>query len=204
MNRRNTMLRQGVLIRQTVFVISLGCILSACSSASKETPKAQQTGFLQQLRNSSITIYPVVVVRETGISELDTTSASEFGDFFKAETNAAVTLSDQRMSSVTPWAAMAKGTWHEGADALKSHILKNPIQTDYAIMIAYVIPRGRAANVIHAFMANARGELIRRVRITRQNQVFVDAAPRNASDCTDLLMQVLSDRIRLIEAQQNR
>ena len=85
MNRKNTMLRQGELIRQTVFVISLGCILSACGSASKAAPKAQQTGFLQQVRNSSITIYPAVVVRETGISELDTTSASEFGDFIEAE-----------------------------------------------------------------------------------------------------------------------
>jgi len=189
--------------RQLAGIAALACMLVACASELKQPQPRER--FLQKIKNASITIYPTVVAQELGSYSYDQGSASQLGQFAKTDSNIRVILSAQRVRWTTPQNQRRRGGWREGADALRSHIADHGIDTDYAALAVYGISSGVEAGVqtIYFYLADANGDLVRRFQIDRKHQVFVDANPKDVSDCTPLLIETLKGRIQLMDRYES-
>ncbi len=148
---------------------------------------------VDRLANRTTTVYPTVVMHD-GRASYDHPAAEALAAFITSRTGARAQVSDERLTSATPLASLWKGQWREGADALKGHIQAHPVQTDLAAMAVYRFLSDVGPTGIYAFLTNSKGDLLARIEINESHDVFRNARPRTAEDCTALLLQVLESR----------
>lgn len=173
-------------------------LMAACASDSKELNQPSET-FLHKIKNASITVYPTIVTHGIGAFSYDENSSARLGEFVTTDSNAQATISSQRLHFVALRDERHQGTWHEGADAIRSHISKHPIDTDYAILAVYRISNTFGVRTIYCYLADAQANLVRWFQIDSSHQVFIEGQPQDAADCTRLLIQVLHERVQRMD-----
>ena len=176
-------------------------VLMFAAGCQSPAPPVNEPNFKDVVKNSSITIYPTVVADPVmpGQATYHPDEARKLGEWVALTSNITIKYSDDRLRSVTPWDAEYHGA-RDGIEALKAHVQANPVTTDFAVAAVYQIyPEGGGATAIYMFMVTKDGKLARWFWSNRRNKGFRDASPRTPADCTNLLVNIIDDRVRIME-----
>lgn len=176
-------------------------VLMFAAGCQSSAPPVNETNFKDVVKNSSITIYPTVVADRLrlGQATYHPDEARKLGEWVTSTSNVTIKYSDDHLRSTAAWGDDYRGGPHDGIESLKAHVQANPVATDFAGVAVYQITPESGATAIYLFMVTKEGKLARWFWANRRNKVFRDANPRTPADCTNLLVNIIDDRVRIRE-----
>jgi hypothetical protein len=184
--------RQGTSTAILALGSTLGLLTAGCGSIVEE--EAEQT-FMQSLGNTTITVYPAFV-RHGKSPEYDANAAKQIGEFLTARQVANVAHSDAHIPIPGPWRTNQAKMLRESATAFADYVQANPIRTSYALLPEYLMGTGGGVGGIHCYVLDADGKVAFAVLLNSHHKPFADAQPSSVADCTDVLIQVLRERLK--------
>lgn len=164
--------------------------------------KEQSDEFLADLGSTSMTVYPTYIKRmaknESGKplgydsedSTYDSAETQRLAAFLRCECLASVTLSTEEVPLDRDWQRTQYGILKASSRAFGDHVAAHPIETEYAMMAEYAIPHS-SVWAVHAYVVNARGELVWVAHLNSHFDVFSNINPQSPSDGTDVLLAFL-------------
>ena len=192
----------GIIIgRFLLSVITLGLLLitTSCSSLVNEKQTEQ---FFADLGNTSITIYPTYIKRmardelgkplghDASNSGYEHNETERLAAFLRCECLAQVNVKADEVPLGDKWQKTQYGIFKASSRAFADYIAAHPIDTEYAMMAEYAIPGDRVW-AVHAYVVNAKGELVWILHLNDHFDVFTDINPKIPADATDVLLEYL-------------
>lgn len=180
----------------------LALILSTSSGCTGIVDEEQMEAFFADLGDTSITVYPTYIKRmakdnsgqplghDAFNSGYEHTETGRLAAFLCCECLAKVTVSDNEVPLGGEWQKTQYGIFKASSRAFGDYIASHPIDTEYAIMAEYAIPND-SIWAVHAYVVNARGELVWLLHLNQHFDVFTDINPQIPSEGTDVLLAFL-------------
>ncbi len=177
--------------------------LTGCQSSGSSAPAVQpnQPGFTKYVSDKSVTIYPTVIGNASlpGKPTYSSEEAMKLGEWVKTTSTVTVAQSDEQLKSATPWGADYRNRGRDGIKSLEAHVQANPVTTDYAALAVYQINPEGGATAIYLFMVTKEGKLASWFEANRGYSAFREANPRTPADCTNLLVNIIANRVKIRE-----
>jgi hypothetical protein len=177
---------------------TLGLLTGGCGGIVEED--AEKT-FMQSLGNTTITVYPAFV-RQGKSAEYDANAARGIGEFLTAGQLGNVVQSDARVPITGPWRTNQAKMLAESAAAFADYVQANPIRTSYALLAEYLMGSGGGVGGVHCYILDADGKVAFAVLLNSHHKPFADAQPKSVADCTNVLIQVLGERLKPAQTGQ--
>ena len=189
----------GSMTAKSVIVLVLVPGTGSCSGLVDEE---QMETFFSSLGNTSMTVYPTYIKRmaidqagkpsghDAGNSGYESTEAERLAAFIRCESMADVTVSSEAIPLDKKWQRSQYGILKASSRAFGDYVASHPIDTDYAVLAEYVIPYDKVW-AVHAYVVNARGDLVWLLHLNEHFDVFTSVDPRTPRDATDVLLNYL-------------
>jgi len=187
--------------RRLLSMLTLGLVLSTSSCTSLVNEK-QMEKFFADLGNTSMTIYPTYIKRmakdDSGKplghdalnSGYEYKETERLAAFIRCECLAQVTVVADEVPLGGKWQKTQYGIFKTGSRAFGDYVAAHPIDTEYAMMVEYAIPFDKVW-AVHAYVVNARGEIVWILHLNEHFDVFTDINPQIPSEGTDVLLDFL-------------
>lgn len=198
----SVLIRLKIIIgRRLLSVLTLGLVLSTGSCTSLVNEK-QMEQFFADLGNTSMTIYPTYIKRmakddsskplghDAWNSGYEHKETERLAAFLRCECLAQVTVLDDEVPLGGKWQKTQYGIFKTSSRAFGDYVAAHPIDTEYAMMVEYVIPFDKVW-AIHAYVVNAKGEIVWILHLNEHFDVFTDINPQIPSEATDVLLGYL-------------
>lgn len=184
-----------------LWIDALAGLVLAGLIGCQSTAPPNEPNFIKQVKKSSVTIYPTVIATANvpGPLTYDSNEATKLGEWAKGHADVTVAYAKDQIKSATPWGVDYRGRGRDGIKSLEAHVKANPVATDFGVVAVYQFSDAGHAAAIYMFMVTREGKLARWFHADRTHKVFRDANLRTPADCTNLLVNILADRIRIIE-----
>ena len=187
--------------RPLLSLVTLALLLGA-SSCSGLVNEKQTEQFFADLGNTSITIYPTYIKRmardELGKplgsdafnSGYEHKETERLAAFLRCECLAQVKIVADEVPLGGKWQKTQYGIFKASSRAFADYIATHPIDTEYAMMAEYAIP-GDKVWAVHAYVVNAKGELVWILHLNEHFDVFTNIDPKIPAEATDVLLEYL-------------
>ena len=187
--------------RHLLSLVTLALLLgtSSCSGLVNEKQTEQ---FFADLGNTSITIYPTYIKRmardELGKplgydafnSGYEHKETERLAAYLRCECLAQVVVGADKVTLGGKWQKTQYGIFKASSRAFADYVAAHPIDTEYAMMAEYAIPLDRVW-AVHAYVVNAKGELVWILHLNEHFEVFTDFNPKIPAEATDVLLEYL-------------
>jgi hypothetical protein len=186
------MRRPGTILWTLALGCPLGLLSSGCGSIIDE--QAERT-LMDALGDTSITVFPAFV-RDGQQARYDADAARRIGQFLTEQNLAVPTVSEAQVPITSQWGMNQAKMLRASAADFTAYVQAHPIQTDYALLPEYLIGGQGAVMGIHCYLVDQGGKVAFAVLLNSHHQAFADAQPKSVEDCTEVLIQVLRERLR--------
>lgn len=169
--------------------------LTACTSPIDESDR---DAFRAALGDTSITVYPSFVRTNADEgSHHDTASAERLAAWIAGHDLARVVVSSDEVALPQDVQGYQYDVFLTDAKAFGAWVASHPIGTAYALLSESLITRvpagGTKAGGIHAYVVDARGELVDALVLNSHHDVFREADASTQPECTEVVIRVLAD-----------
>lgn len=180
-------------------ILGLMLITNGCTGIVDE---GQMEEFFADLGDTSITVYRTYIKRmakdksgnplgqDAFNSGYERTETERLAAFLRSECLAKVTVSTKDVQLGGEWQKSQYGIFKASSRAFGDYIASHPIDSQYAIMAEYVIPQKKIW-AVHAYVVNAKGELVWLLHLNEHSDIFTDINPQIPSEGTDVLLAFL-------------
>jgi hypothetical protein len=171
---------------------TLVLLIGGCGGIIDE--QAERT-LMDTLGDTSIAVFPAFV-RDGQQARYNADAARQIGQFLTGEKLAAATVSQAQVPITSQWGMNQAKMLRASAADFTAYVQAHPIQTDYALLPEYLIGGQGVVVGVHCYVVDEGGKVAFAVLLNSHHQTFADAQPKNVEDCTEVLIQVLRERLR--------
>ena len=162
--------------------------------------EAEKT-LLARMGETSVTVFPAFV-RDGRKARYDDEAAAALARTIEQKQLAEAMTSDARVPISGPWRRNEARMLRDSAADFATYLASQPIETEYALLPEYLIG-GRGAVVgVHAYVLGPNGRIALAVLLNSHHEPFKRVNPKTMGDCTQLLSDVLSERLERSGAGQ--
>ena len=165
-------------------------VLGGCSFNVLDQEANQ--AFRQSLGATTLTVYPAFV-RDGDTPVYNAEAAEQVAEFFRSEQLADVTLSAAEVPITGAWGMNQLKMLQESADDFALYLAENPTETEYALLAEFLIGGQGVPVGIHCYVLDAQRRLAYVILLNSHHDVFADADPQTASECTAVLIAALRE-----------
>ena len=188
-------------MNRLICVMLLGWLFSTAGCTGLVEKKLMDE-FFASLGNTSITVYPAYVKRhaidasgkplgyDSDDSGYDLVETERLAEFIRCESLAEVTVSGEEVPLDSNWQRTQMGLWQASTLAFGEYVAAHPINTGYAMMAEYLIPADKVW-AVHAYVVNARGEVVWLLHLNEHFDVLTSLDPHTPHDSTNVLLNYL-------------
>ncbi len=173
----------------------VGCAMAVTAIGCRGiTDPAANEILMTKLGHTSFTVFPAFVRRGSKV-RCDRKACETLAEFIREEKLGTAAVSEALVPIGGPWRMNQARMLRESAESFAAFLEKSPIDTDYALLPEY-LGGPHEIGGIHAYLLDAEGRVAYAVLLNSHWPAFSDAAPKNAADCTDVLMTVFRGDLR--------
>ena len=179
-----------------VVVLGITSVLVTASGCQFPVDREAKEAFWGGLGETSIMVFPAFV--RTGKEDSYNQAAAEkIGAFFTDKVLAAVSLSDAHVPITGSWHSSQPTMLEESAEAFADYVKEHPVATEFALLPEYMLVESRPRR-LHCYVVDSNGRLAYVVLRNSKWPIFAEVNPRSVEDCTEVLIRVLEEELRLV------
>ncbi|MBU0639887.1 MAG: hypothetical protein KKB50_13545 [Planctomycetes bacterium] len=180
-----------------VFGVALAGLITVASGGCGDIVDAEaEKQFLGAVGQSSLTVFPAFV-RNGEAAEYDPAATRRISEFLLKEKLAAqVHQADQHVPLAGKWHHNQARMFRESATTFGEYVVSADVESEYALLAEYLIGGRGAVDGIHCYVVDQEGRTVFAVLLNSHHKPFSRAKPQSPADCTEVLVDILRDRLR--------